>query len=166
MRKKLALGGFAAAAVLMIGTWSCTKEVAKLQGPTDAQMFSWAQQASGRFYYQNDTTTIITPAPAQGNFHGPFKEWFNAPAKNSLGGDGKLAQGDVFRDSALIVKELHTGSTVTGYAVMFKLNQAWSWGWYNVNGAVNQSVSADASLCLSCHNGAGNRDQVLTFTYH
>jgi hypothetical protein len=165
MKKKLILPGFILAAIT-IGIFSCSKEVAKLNGPNDAQMFAWAQQLSGRFYYQGDSTTIISPAPAQGNFHGPFKEWFNAATKNELGPDGKLASGGVFQDSALIVKEMYTGSVINGYSVIFKLNGAWSWGMYSATGQVFQSVSSDASLCLSCHNGSGNRDQVLTFTYH
>lgn len=151
-------------ALTLITIFSCTKEKAKLLGPNDAQMIAWSQQTSGRFYYQSDSSAIL--APMGGSPHGNFKLRFNSIAKNALGSDGKLPSGSTFPDSSLLVKVMYTGSTINGYATIFKLNGAWSWGEYSAAGQVYQSVSADASFCLSCHNGANNRDQVLTFFYH
>ena len=165
MKKKITLSIFSVCMVL-ITFFSCTKEVAKLQGPTDAQMFAWCTQSIDRFYYQNDSTNQITPAPAQGGFHGPYKLRFNAKVKNALGGDGRLAAGNVLPDSSVIVKVSYTGSTVTAYSIIFKLNQAWTWAQFDAAGAVWQSVGVSPSQCTGCHDGTGNRDKTLTFTYH
>ncbi|HEY6162568.1 MAG TPA: hypothetical protein VI112_15170 [Bacteroidia bacterium] len=164
--KKILLLGFVASAFSMV-IISCTKEQAKLQGPNDAQMFAMATQLSDRYYYQNDSVNLITPAPAQGNFHGPYKLRYNHIVKEQLGGDGKLPIGVTLHDSALIVKVTYSGNVINGYAMMFKLNQGWNWGWYGTSAAnINLSVTANPSLCTSCHAGSGNRDQTLTFTYH
>jgi len=167
MKKKITLSIFTLTLAL-VTFFSCTKEVAKLQGPSDAQMFAWASDSThGHYYYfQSDSTVNFSPAPAQGGFHGPFILRYNAKVKNALGSDGRLAAGNTLPDSSIIVKVQRTGNVINGYAVIFKLNGAWSWGWYTNTGAVLTSVTASPSLCLSCHNGTGNRDQTLVFTYH
>ena len=161
MKKKITLSIFLVSMVL-ITFFSCTKEVAKLQGPTDSQMFAWCKDSLDRFYYQNDSTNVL---PQMSNFHGPFKLRFNAKVKNALGSDGKLAPGQVLPDSSVIVKVSYAPN-IAQYAIIFKLNQAWTWGKYTPTGGVLRSVNDQPADCLSCHNGTGNRDQTLTFTLH
>jgi|ERR1051326_918217 hypothetical protein len=164
--KKITLSLFILTA-LCVALFSCTKEVAKLQGPTDAEMLAWSQSSAGMFYYQGDSTNIIPPAAAQQNFHGPFKLRFNSYVKNALGSDGRLAQGHTLPDSSLIVKVMYSGNNPVGYSTMFKLNHSWTWYMYFISPpTVAQSVNASSTLCTSCHAGTGNRDNVLSFTYH
>lgn len=165
MKKKYVFPFFAGVA-LIVGAMSCTKEVAPLAGPNDAQLFAMTQDLASRFFYQGDSATIIPPAPQQGNFHGPFKLWFNATVKNQLGTDGKVGANTILQDSALLVKVSYSGNTIAGYSVMFKLNQGWSWAQFSPTGQVWHSIADDKSLCLSCHAGTGNRDFTLVSVYH
>ena len=163
MKNKLIVAAIITGVVSII-MFSCTKEVAKLQGPDDNQMYQWSVQQAGRFYYQNDTTNLLNPLG--GSPHGTFKLRFNSTAKNALGGDGKVPSGASLPDSTLFVKVMYTGSVITGYATIFKLNNAWFWGEYSDAGVVWQSVAASPSSCTGCHNASGNRDQTLVSTFH
>jgi hypothetical protein len=165
MKKKLVLAGFVLSAIA-IGTFSCTKEVAPLLGPNDAQLFAMCTDTTNMFYYQNDPSSFLSPAG--GSPHGTFKLRFNETAKNALGSDGKLPVGGEFPDSSMVVKVLYTApqGNIAGYAIMFKLNDSWFRAEYSDVGAVWYGVAGDLSSCLSCHLGSGNRDQILTFNYH
>ena len=164
MKKKFAIVSIILAAVTIL-FFSCTKEVAKLQGPTDAQMIAWSLDSINKFYFQNDSVSIL--APLGGSPHGPFKMRFNSIVKNALGSDGRVIPGSTLPDSSFIVKLSYTGNVVTGLAAIFKLNGAWSWGEYSGNGsAAYTSVAGSSGYCISCHGASGNRDQTLVSTYH
>ena len=165
MKKKIILTLFTLS-FFLITFFSCTKEVAKLLGPNDSQLFGMAADSNHRFYYQNDSTVFLSPQG--GSPHGTFKLRFNAAAKNALGGDGKLAVQGEFPDSSLITKVMYSGpqGSIVGYAVMFKLNKAWFRAEYGPTGVIYTGITGDISSCLSCHQGPNNRDQILTFFYH
>jgi hypothetical protein len=83
---------------------------------------------------------------------------YNALAATQLDANGRVRAGASFPDSAMIVKELYTGSTLTSVAVMLKLRGSpqasqggWVWGYFDGAGAVRVSVAERGAGCAGCH---------------
>jgi hypothetical protein len=122
---------------------------------SDATMYSFTQSSTGWTYYKNSRVPIVR----QSNPHpGSALVRYNPVAATQLDGAGKVRTGVTFPDSSVIVKELYTGSSLTGFTVMFKLRgsasagfDGWIWGEYLIGGGVKYSTSGRGGACSACH---------------
>lgn len=152
--------------------WSCNEYKADpYPQPVihDSTFFRILRQNQFAYYKGKDTLW----QPAANSPHGPFRLRFNRWATLSLDDNGKLAPGNTFRDSSIVVKELFdAGGTLTGYAGMIRLQTdsnataGWVWGEYRLDGSVIESVQTKGSGCVSCHSQTPNRDLVRSFDLH
>lgn len=134
----------------------------------DKQLFEKATD-SGYTYYKGDATVMPSSSPSA---HNPFfRVKFNQTALAALTDSGRLPAGAVFPEGSIVVKELY--NSVSGdlqlLAVMEKAsgNSAagnnWLWAEFEPGGKAVFSTSKKGNGCISCHNGAGNRDYVRLF---
>lgn len=136
---------------------------------TEADNALYSEATSGTYtYYQNGTLlSAVSPSP-----HGSFKLKFNATALAALDSTGELPQGNSFPTGSIIVKEVHSGSSVNLYAVMKKdpsnsnASNGWLWAEYNTDGTAAFSIDKNGDGCTSCHSGTPNRDFTRTFDLH
>ena len=122
---------------------------------SDAALYSFTQSSNGWTYYKKSLVPIVrqsTPHP------GSALVRYNPVAATQLDAVGKVRVGASFPDSSVIVKELYTGSTLTGFTVMMKLRgsasagfDGWVWGEYVNGGGVRFSTSGRGSACSACH---------------
>jgi hypothetical protein len=111
-------------------------------------------------------------APAAASPHGLFKLRFNEIAWSALDQNEKLPVGDTFPEGSVIVKEVHTGGTISVYAVMKKSSNdinsgnGWLWSEYRVNASTLVSITGKGASCINCHAQSVNRDLVRTFDLH
>jgi Cytochrome P460 len=154
------------AAVILLG-YGCSNSS---QEPTpapnaDAALFAEIT-ASGYTYFQS---AALLPGLGP---HGSFKLRFNNTAAAALDSSGELAIGGTFPTGSVIVKEIHSGTTVTLYAVMKKdpsnanAGGGWLWAEYGPSGSVAVSVTAKGTSCVSCHSLTPNRDLSRVFDLH
>src|SRR5262245_56894342 len=122
---------------------------------SDATLYSIGQASIGWTYYKNSRVPIVR----QSNPHpGSALGRYNPVAATQLDASGKVRGGASFPDSSLIVKELYTGSTLSGFTVMFKLRgsasagfDGWIWGEYLTGAGVKYSTSGRGAACSACH---------------
>lgn len=115
------------------------------------------------YYYKNDPVTIL---PGTTGAHGTMKLRFNSIAQKALGSDGKLPSGAAFPNGSFVVKDIYTGSSLTLYAYMYKKSGTWLWGEIKPNKEIIYSVNKNPSVCVNCHDQAGNRDLLVSFKYY
>jgi hypothetical protein len=126
---------------------------------TDAEVSALVRAPTGWTYYKLRSDTLVRAA---GSAHGDprLRTRYNAIAATQLDASGRVRAGAVFPDSALIVKELINGSTLSRYAVMMKLRGSsnagggWLWAYYAPNGATQVGIGGKGSGCVGCH-GSG-----------
>lgn len=161
------------ATFLIIVFWSaCKHDPAVPQGIFNNQTLAEIVANSNKNYYQD---TMLIRQSVQESAHLPwFRLWMNDVAAAALGPDGKLPPGNLFPDSALIVKELYNSATgpLQINAIMMKLpdNAAsangWLWAYLNPDGSTNISIFEKGSSCTGCHSATPNRDFTRVFDYH
>jgi len=148
--------------LIMLTIYSCRKK--KL----NEKLYEESTASDLVFYKGKDT---IRSAKG-GSPHGSFKLKFNSIAAAQLGADGKLPAGEKFKDGALIVKEIYSGSEVALYAVMKKDEphkysaSGWLWAEYKPDGKTEVNITEQGTPCVSCHSTAPNRDLMRTFDLH
>ncbi|MGQ0643359.1 MAG: cytochrome P460 family protein [Gemmatimonadaceae bacterium] len=108
-------------------------------------------------FYRNNASPLARSA-GSGHIEPQLRTQYNPRAATQLDANGRVRSGAVFPDSAVIVKELLSGSTLTTIAVMMKLRGSpqasqggWVWGYFTPGGAVRVSVDARGSGCAGCH---------------
>lgn len=114
-------------------------------------------------YYKNDATTLRSGTAGP---HGTFKLRFNKTALAALTDSGKLPINSKMPEGSLVIKDVYDGTNLSYYAFMYKKSGAWLWGEIKPDGNILFSVNQDPTVCTSCHNQAGNRDQVVSFNFH
>lgn len=138
----------------------------------DQEIYKRANNKTGFMYYNNITDTLTAAASSP---HKPFiLVRFNDVALTVLGADGKLQAGKSFPDGSIIVNEIYKkkGGPLDHIAVMMKKPEdinsesGWLWTEFNTDGSAKISAADKGSQCVSCHNGQGNRDLVMTFSLH
>lgn len=126
--------------------------------PTDADdLFAWLQ---ARNYETFAAESSIHPSTGP---HGAVRTFVNAPLASSM------AAGNASHPiGAAAIKELHSGGSLTGWAVEVKVSEAagdgTDWYWYEVFSTTDGSDpfvdGTGVSLCANCH--SGGTDYVLT----
>ncbi|MCA0375550.1 MAG: hypothetical protein LCH84_07765 [Gemmatimonadetes bacterium] len=126
-------------------------------GPSDAEVSALARAASGWTYYKARGDTLLR-SQGSGHAEARLRTRYNAKAATQLDANGKVRAGVSFPDSSLIVKELIIGSTLTRYAVMYKLRGSanaatggWLWAYYAPDGSPQIGIGARGSACVGCH---------------
>jgi hypothetical protein len=92
--------------LVILAILSSTFYVSCKKKKTNEKLYEESKASDLTFYKGKDT---IYGAKG-GSPHGNFKLKFNAAAIASFGNDGKLPAGGSFKDGALIVKEVYSGS--------------------------------------------------------
>ena len=124
---------------------------------TDAQLSALARSTSGFTLYKNRPDTLQRSA-GSGHSEARLQTRYNTLAARQLDANGKVKSGAVFADSSLIVKELINGTTLSRYAVMYKLrgsknagNGGWLWAYYAPDGTPQIGISGRGQSCQGCH---------------
>jgi hypothetical protein len=154
--------------LVILAILSSTFYVSCKKKKTNEKLYEESKASDLTFYKGKDT---IYGAKG-GSPHGNFKLKFNAAAIASFGNDGKLPAGGSFKDGALIVKEVYSGSELTLYAIMKKDSKSkyakngWVWAEYEPNGDVYYNVSDKGKGCTGCHSTGTSRDFTRSFDLH
>lgn len=144
---------------------SCKKD--KTDTDADNALYSEATAGGYTFYRSGAILPGTAPSP-----HGSFKLRFNATAQAALDSTGELPAGSSFPNGSIIVKEVHSGSNISLYAVMKKdpsngnEGSGWVWAEFNTDGSTAFSTAKKGDGCISCHSGSPTRDLVKTFDLH
>lgn len=124
---------------------------------TDAQLKSLVGARASWTFYKKKADTLARSA-SSGHPEARLRTQYNPAAAAMLDANGKVRAGVIFPDSAIIVKELIDGSSLSTIAVMMKLAKSpqagaggWVWGYYRPNGEVRTSVDQRGSGCTNCH---------------
>jgi hypothetical protein len=126
-------------------------------GITDAELSTLARATTGWTYYRNRPDTLLRSTQS-GHSEARLRTRYNAKAAAQLDPTGKVRAGASFPDSSLVVKELIIGSTLSRYAVMYKLRGSanagsggWLWAYYAPNGTAQIAITARGQACVGCH---------------
>jgi hypothetical protein len=151
--------------VLLLIT-SCAKE--KVPTSTDRDLFTMSKKTDGFVWYKKSDELLEISG---GSGHGkPFlRTRYNAVAAKNLDENGKVINGSVFEEGALIVKELYDDETTLGrYAMLYKQSNSpdadakgWVWGYIDANEKVVVPASGKGGSCITCHSQAENIDYML-----
>lgn len=124
---------------------------------TDASLSALARAGSGWTYYRNRPDTLLR-STGSGHTEARLRTRYNARAAALLDANGKVRAGASFPDSALIVKELIIGATLSRYAVMFKLRGSsnadaggWLWAYFAPDGSTQIGIAGRGASCTGCH---------------
>ena len=135
---------------------------------TDAALFKEITSGSGYVYYNAGNLVPLVPE----SVHGNFRLRFNAVAASALDADLELPPGAAFPTGSIIVKEAHTGNTITLYAIMKKdpanpnASNGWLWAELGPTGTPVYGIMNKGGGCVPCHSLTPNRDLSRTFDLH
>ncbi len=145
---------------------SCAKE--KVPTSTDRDLFTMSKKIAGFVWYKKSSELLEL---SDGSGHGkPFlRTRYNAIAAKNLDENGKVINGSIFEEGALIVKELYDDETTLGrYAMLYKQSKSpdadakgWVWGYIDANEKVVVPASGKGGSCINCHSQAENIDYML-----
>lgn len=143
-------------------------------GSADETLFNYTKEpVSGYTWYKN-VDAILDQGSTSGHSQPRLRTRYNSIAAAMLTADGKVKDGAIFPEDAVILKELFDKSDqLEAYTLMWKKpgNAAadadgWVWGTYNTAGGVLKSANDKGSGCTGCHKGAGNIDRTLMNADH
>jgi hypothetical protein len=124
----------------------------------DATMQYLAQSTIGPWTYFRNSPALIARASSSPHPETTIRVRYNAFAAGQLDATGRVRAGAVFPDSAMIVKELYNGMTLSTIAVMLKVNGSksagfggWIWAEYRADGSVQYSTASRGGACSACH---------------
>lgn len=145
---------------------SCKKE--KVPDDTDIKLYNMAVKTTGFTWYKFSDMNLDKSSGSGHNF--PFlRTRFNDVAATQLDANGKVIDGIDFPEGSLIVKELiNQDLDIERYAILYKESSnefadadGWVWGYINSDKTIAASALDKGASCISCHQQAGNIDQVL-----
>jgi hypothetical protein len=159
--------------LLIPGVWiwsSCKKE--KEAGETDQALYEMANSSNGFTWYKF-SDTLLDKSSGSGHPQAFLRTRYNAAAATKLDSSGKIVNGAVFPEGALIVKELYEDeNTLVRYAILYKDgdspdadDKGWVWGYIDKDGTVAEPASKKGTACISCHLQAENIDYMLMNKY-
>lgn len=145
---------------------ACKKE--KVPDGTDINLYNMAVKTSGFTWYKFSDDYLDKSSGSGHNF--PFlRTRFNDVAATQLDVNGKVIDGIDFPEGSLIVKELiNQDLDIERYAILYKESSnesadanGWVWGYINSDKTIAATALDKGAACISCHQQAGNIDQVL-----
>lgn len=145
---------------------SCKNE--KVPNELDISLYNMSVKTTGFTWFKLSDMNLDKSSGSGHNF--PFlRTRFNDIASTQLDVNGKVNDGIVFPEGSLIVKELiNEDLEIERYAILYKESSnnyadanGWVWGYINSDKTIESSALDKGASCISCHQQAGNIDQVL-----
>lgn len=156
--------------VVMLNFLSCTKD--KSDDSFDFALYQMAKSTSGYVYFGNSGSLL--PRSSGSGHSKPFlRTRYNAIAATNLDSTGRIINGSVFPEGAVVVKELFDDASSIGrYAVLYKKSgdayadaDGWIWGYINEGGSVAEPAANKGRACIGCHSQTDNIDHMLMNKY-
>jgi hypothetical protein len=153
-----------ACAALIVSAPGCDEDA---EG-TDLQLYNMAVDGQGHVWYRNSAADLDR-SNGSGHNYDHLRTRYNTEAATMLDTNGKVMDGAVFPEGALIVKELYDDpGTVERYAILWKQtghadadDAGWVWGYVNADATVRTPAADKGDGCVSCHRQSGHIDQTL-----
>jgi hypothetical protein len=124
----------------------------------DETMKSIAQNTAVPWKYFGNSPALIARASSSPHPETTIRVRYNPFAAGQLDAGGRVKSGALFPDSAMVVKELYNGTTLSTTAVMYKMNGSrsagfagWIWAVYGADGTVQYSTAGRGGACSKCH---------------
>ncbi|MBU2652090.1 MAG: cytochrome P460 family protein [Bacteroidetes bacterium] len=140
---------------------------------TDKVLYDLATSSANFTWYKN-SDALLDRSPLSGHQEPYLRVRYNSVASAELDSTGKVKQGIIFGEGALVVKELYeTTSKLGTYAIMYKNSgmaeadeTGWVWGYLFADGKVRVAASEKGASCRNCHLQAGNIDLTMMNVSH
>ena len=150
--------------LLLVALCACSDDPLKGLEPgtgpaiPDETMKFYAQNMVVPWKYFANSPALISRASSSPHPETTIRVRYGWSALGQLDANGRVKAGAIFPDSAVIVKELYNGTTLSTYAVMLKMKGSqsagfggWVWAVYGADGSVQYSTSGRGGACSSCH---------------